>query len=54
MKKLIAIIIILLIIFVGMYIYRKQEIKSKNVTVEEVTRYRDISRKNIYVERDNY
>lgn len=38
MKKLIAIIIILLIIFVSLYVYRKNEIREKIVTVDEITK----------------
>lgn len=36
MKKLIVIICVLLVIFIGMVIYRKQEIQGKNINAEEV------------------
>ena len=36
MKKLIAIICVLLVIFVGMVIYRKSNINNNNVTANEV------------------
>ena len=36
MKKLIVIILILLVIFIGMYVNRKIEIDNKTVSVEEV------------------
>ena len=41
MKKLIAIICILLTIFLGLLFYRKQELQSKNITAQEVQKIQD-------------
>lgn len=41
MKKLIAIICILLTIFLGLLFYRKQEQQSKNITAQEVQKIQD-------------
>ena len=41
MKQLIATICVLLVIFVGMLIYKKQEINKDNVNAEEVEKIQE-------------
>ena len=45
MKKLIAIICVLLIIFISMFIYQNKAIQSKKITVEEVAKIEEYIKK---------
>ena len=54
MKKLIVIILILLIIFIGMYVYKQNKIstnKSSEITIDEITKIETYLQK-IYMWRE--
>ena len=53
LKKLIAIICILLVIFIGMYINQRNQIESSKISAEEVDNIEVYVTKYIYVERSN-